>query len=825
MLRRLQPKRRFCFIVILAYASAFTALDKSCFGKPYFVCKSLCAQRSFQYSILITGWKSVYPSVYVRYSGIRAWDGCGYKNERLDEAFVGFDPSKVSSVLEWVAPDVWLNATGYPSFYSRKFTTVPLTYPDLQEPCGSTIRNEFGTQTRAVGITTIIGGSTFTDYDRCQPTLYINDVVSELAPGWVDCKPVSYGVWDPPRTLTPVGQLGITSQAPAPSDAPDPLPQKTSHSQAVASTSAPTGSQASSGPSPGPSSDPSPGHSPDPPDPSPHSSPSISPVPAQNPSPGPSPSSPDPPQESPPENSPNPSTGPAPASSPDTKQPVPTAQPAGRTRNGSLVPLATFIDPSPPTSTPLATPSNPSVPKQPVPIPGSLSKGTAGLGPDTSTPDRPALTFTTHEADVAALITIGSATVPITILPSGAGVIISAHTLAPNDPAVTVVADIPVSLALAHHSGPAGSASLNLIVGSSTIDLTPLASIPISTDSAADPLLHQSLLSGSWPVPELGTLTLVSGGSTVKVIKGAVPVTLAGHPVSLASGALLAVGTHTATIGTIPQNGVITAWDLPATVIRPSAVTISGAIISAGAPAVTIAGQLVSLGASGLLAVGTNTANLPTALFTIEQGPVVTVGGQVATAINPSEVLIGGKTVSAGGSAVSIASQIVSLGTDGVLAVGTNTATVPKAPFDIDQDPVITVGGHIAAAINPSEAIIDGKTISAGGPALTLAGGEVVSAAGTNAPVVMSANITRTEKIAGHIPSTLGLGGLILGAFGGSVPGGPGTRSGSGAQPTGTTVNGSGMAIFTGATVKRATESIMCLQAIMMLVILRQAFG
>lgn len=662
-----------------------------------------------------------------------------------------------------------------------------------------------------MGITTIIGDSTFTDYNRCQPTLYINDVVSELMPGWIDCKPVSYGVWDPPRTLTPVGQLVPTTEAPAPSATPDPPPPKTSVSEAAVSSD--SSLDASPGPSPGPSPESSLGHtssaSPDPtPDPSPDFSPDLSPN-----------SSPDDLPKASADPSPSPSPGPAPASSPDLKQPVPTAQPAGKAQTGSLVPSAVLVNPARSTSTPSATPSDPSEPKQVMSASKFLSKKPAVSGPDTNDPNRPALTFYTQQTDVAAMVTIGSATIPITILPAGAGVIISAHTLAPNDPAVTIVADIPISLALASHSDPAGSARLNLIVDSSTIDLAPPASSPISTDPAADALLHQSPLPGISPVPELTTLTLVSGGSTLKVIQ------VAAHTIRLVSGALLPTGTHTATAGAMPPNGDITARESTATAVHASIVTISGAIITAGAPAITIAGQLVSLGANGLLAVGTNAENLPTASFTIYQGPVVTVGGQIATAINPSKVIVGGEIVSAGGSAITIASQLVSLGTNGLLVVGTNTANVPTTLSTIDQDPVITVGGQIATVINPSEAIIDGKIISAGGPVLTLANGEVASAAGTDALVVMNASVTRTEKFARHASSTLKLGGFILGAFGGSIPGVPGAGSETGARPTGSTYNGSAVTSFTGAAIRQATESITYLMAVMVLAMLWPTLG
>ena len=83
------------------------------------------------------------------------------------------------------------------------------------------------------------------------------------------------------------------------------------------------------------------------------------------------------------------------------------------------------------------------------------------------------------------------------------------------------------------------------------------------------------------------------------------------------------------------------------------------------------------------------------------------------------------------------------------------------------------------------------------GSAFTLADGEVVSAAGTDALVVVSASAARTERITGQIRSTVGRGELILSAFGGSGSVVTEAGSGAGARPTGST-NGSGVAFSLG---------------------------
>lgn len=101
---------------------------------------------------------------------------------------------------------------------------------------------------------------------------------------------------------------------------------------------------------------------------------------------------------------------------------------------------------------------------------------------------------------------------------------------------------------------------------------------------------------------------------------------------------------------------------------------------------------------------------------------------------------------------------------------------------------------------------------------------EVVFIAGTGGLVVVSASATRTERITGQIRSTVGLGELILSAFGGNLSVVGGSGSGAGPQPSGPT-NGSGVAFFTGEAGRQVTEPTAWLKAVRGLAMLRQAFG
>ena len=396
-------------------------------------------------------------------------------------------------MMEWVAPDVWATATGYPSFYTRKFITVPLDYSDLREPCGSTRTNSQNTQTLEVGITTVVDGSTYTDLDRCQPTLYIADVVSELAPGWGACKPVSYGVWDPPIALTTLGELAITQGLPVPSPVPDPQPEKTSHSQGMILTTSVT----------------------DPP---------ASPNPAPAPSPGP----PQPIQ-----------TQPANLST----------EPAGTTRKADPVPDPP-TGPTQPAQGQSDSPSDSTQLNQPTaaskPLPQDPANPTYLANPgnlpskDPTTPKDPVISPTTSPTAAPAALAIGSTTITISVLPSGVGMVIGTHTLALNDPALTI-ADIPISLALPLPLGPSASASASasafvsplLIVGTSAINLLSLPLISHPPGFAAGSQAQTSLV----PVTtDPTTLTLLAGGSAFKLAAGAPAVTMADGEIISAAG-------------------------------------------------------------------------------------------------------------------------------------------------------------------------------------------------------------------------------------------------------------------------------------------------
>lgn len=128
----------------------------------------------------------------------------------------------------------------------------------------------------------------------------------------------------------------------------------------------------------------------------------------------------------------------------------------------------------------------------------------------------------------------------------------------------------------------------------------------------------------------------------------------------------------------------------------------------------TIDGTQVSLGSSGLVVIWSSTISL-----SADQGvpPVFTIGSEVFTP-NPTAIQMDGAAVTAGGPGVTVAGAQVSLGSSELLIVGTSTISLSA---DQPLPTVFTVGSE-GFTPNPTAISMDGITITAGGPGITIAG-------------------------------------------------------------------------------------------------------
>lgn len=239
-----------------------------------------------------------------------------------------------------------------------------------------------------------------------------------------------------------------------------------------------------------------------------------------------------------------------------------------------------------------------------------------------------------------------------------------------------------------------------LVIGSSTVTLT----IPSATPVLA--------VAGHTFTPNPSAFSIA--GTTISA--GGPAVTVDGTTISLDQSGALAIGSTTIALKTPPSSpSAKEAFTVAGQTFTPdpSAFSIAGTVISADGPAVTISGTIISLGQNGALEIGSSTISLPTPPDAFPS-KVYTVAGETFTP-DPSAFSIDGTTISAGGPAVTVGGTIISLGQSGVLAIGSSTVDL------LPSSSAYTVAGHTFTP-NPSAFPIDGTIISAGGPAATVNG-------------------------------------------------------------------------------------------------------
>ena len=182
----------------------------------------------------------------------------------------------------------------------------------------------------------------------------------------------------------------------------------------------------------------------------------------------------------------------------------------------------------------------------------------------------------------------------------------------------------------------------------------------------------------------------------------------------------------------------------------------------------------------------------------VDGSPVIedtlTIAGQKLVP-DPSGMVIGGSSLLPGGSAVTISNTPISLGSSGILVVGSSTILLPtqsdppSTPFAAKA---LTVAGQTFTP-NPSAFSIAGTTLSADSPAVTVSG-TVVSLGPSGALVIGSStiNVLPTYTIAGQtftlISSAVAIAGETISAGGPAV-----TIDGTiiRVQPSGTLIVGS----------------------------------
>ena len=204
-----------------------------------------------------------------------------------------------------------------------------------------------------------------------------------------------------------------------------------------------------------------------------------------------------------------------------------------------------------------------------------------------------------------------------------------------------------------------------------------------------------------------------------------------GTQVSLGSSGLLNIGTSTILLGEdkVPPTAVTIGSKV--LMPNPTASSIDGKLDISGGYGMTIDGTVAGLGFSGLLDAGSSAISL-----SAEQAlPTAFPVGSEAFIPNPTALSIDGTTITAGGPGVTVFGTPIELQASGSLVIGNSTfAVIPTSSGLLDvgsstislsaEQALLTAFavGSETFIPNPTALSIDGITITAGGPGITVAG-------------------------------------------------------------------------------------------------------
>ncbi|KAL8849339.1 MAG: hypothetical protein Q9221_005690 [Calogaya cf. arnoldii] len=255
----------------------------------------------------------------------------------------------------------------------------------------------------------------------------------------------------------------------------------------------------------------------------------------------------------------------------------------------------------------------------------------------------------------------------------------------------------------------------------------------------------------------VGTQTLAVGGP---------PITHSGVVLSLpSSGEEIIIGPSTQIIQPVmPTPGFILGGT---SIVAHSAseFVIGKQTLQPGAAPVTIDGQTLSLSPTGsAVVVNGQVQNLATS-SPIAQ-PVITIGNAQITANSASQFIVGGQTLEAGKSPITVSGQIVSIASSGNAVVfGPSTQAFVNPPMVLSTSlPILTIGGSTIAADASSNYVIAGQTIRPGGSAITVHASIISIAPSATALVVGGSTqaLTPSPVLATTLPPLITLDGQTL---------------------------------------------------------------
>ncbi|KAG8529003.1 uncharacterized protein KY384_006692 [Bacidia gigantensis] len=246
---------------------------------------------------------------------------------------------------------------------------------------------------------------------------------------------------------------------------------------------------------------------------------------------------------------------------------------------------------------------------------------------------------------------------------------------------------------------------------------------------------------------------LVIDSSTLPA--GASQATVGNHIVSLVNGAQLSVlpttlpyiplantnSPSTTSPIVFPAVGLITPQALP-----NSAISLAGTTLSAGGPAATASGTPISvLPSNAGLVIGSQTVH-PQPIPTPPPQLGLVLNGTTLTPLSGSKVVVAGSTLSQNGQTVALGNGEICTLRNGSVGVGDETYPLPVVVATAST-PASSVESKIQSLAN-GDVVYQGKTLEKGGPAVTLAGGEVVSLEGSGKSVSVSSTSVASSSAA-----------------------------------------------------------------------------
>ncbi|OQO14634.1 hypothetical protein B0A48_00015 [Cryoendolithus antarcticus] len=358
-----------------------------------------------------------------------------------------------------------------------------------------------------------------------------------------------------------------------------------------------------------------------------------------------------------------------------TSVPTPTALPEqGPTT--SAVP-GSGVGTTGPVATPLPQTTNPATPIQPIQSDGSENTSPAGTGagsqpgPSTGQPIEPAETYTSPAAGEKT--SAANQPAPGT-LQSGSG---QTSALQPAEGANGETTQ-PVGSGAAGNAAAVPVSTANIVIGSVTLAI-PVASAAISD---ADP-------AATAPAPSItlaGTTVLFSAAPNGVIVLGGTTVSAGGAPVVVGTQTIQVISGGFVADGTTISIASVTSPLVTAPANDPPSITLGSATLGAQA------------GLSGIVVVGGTTLSAG--------GAPVVIAGQTINIV-PSGIVADGRTISLGAAGTP--------STAATTAGSVTAVTLNSAAFTI------------SSASDPSAAVVNGVTLSAGGLATRIEG-QLVSA-------------------------------------------------------------------------------------------------